>query len=295
MSNLPFQISSSAAGFRGVTARAAGGARISGGSAALVPRALDARALGASASASSLLPSRLVKPGAALALRLLVLAGALSCGSPTAEDEIDVASCTTTAQCERDHQICQNGACVESISLTTRHAGEHACSVVTCPFGTSCCSAAVASATSNAGDGYVSRLHLLEEVIADDGELSAVFFFEERDQQGWVTFELGEEMDIASLEFTGSHQGVADRYLTVNTKRLDNTGCAYAFDLQPRPAAPGSGVPFVFRSRISLDDDSFCYGDAPPGRAAELAFAIFSTQPGPATLTISNITLQAAD
>jgi hypothetical protein len=237
------------------------------------------------------LPSSISSAAGAL---LLMLAGALGCGSSAAEADLD-ASCTTTAQCERDHQVCQNGACVERISLTSREAGDLACSVVTCPRGTSCCSAAIASATSNANDEYVSRLHMLREVIASDGELRAEFSFEKRDQQGWVTFELGEEMDIASLEFTGLHQGVADRYLTVNTNLLDNTGCSYAFELQPRPAPPGSGTPFVFRSRIDLDDDSFCYGGARPGRAAELAFAIFATQPGPATLTISNITLQLAD
>ena len=194
-----------------------------------------------------------------------------------------------------DHQECQNGACVERISLSTRDAGALACSVVTCPPGTSCCSAAIASATSNADDGYVSRLHMLREVNSTEGEVRAQFSFEERDQQGWVTFELGQEMDIASLELTGLHQGVADRYLTLNTKLPNDRGCAYAFELEPRQAPPGSDTRFVLRSEIELDDDSFCYGGARPGRATELAFAIFATEPGPATLSISNITLEAAD
>jgi hypothetical protein len=142
---------------------------------------------------------------------VLVLAGALGCGGPAAQDDLGITSCVTTAECEADHQECQNGACVERISLSTRDAGALACSVVTCPQGTSCCSAALASATSNADDGYVSRLHMLREVDSTEGEVRAQFSFEERDQQGWVTFELGQEMDIASLEFTGVHQGVADR------------------------------------------------------------------------------------
>ncbi len=136
---------------------------------------------------------------------------------------------------------------------------------------------------------------MLREVNSTDGEVQAQFSFEKRDQQGWVTFELGQEMDIASLEFTGQHQGVADRYLTLNTKLSADSGCAYAFEPQPRQAPPGSGTRFVLMSEIDLDDDSFCYGGARPGRAAELAFAIFAIQPGPATLTISNVTLEAAD
>ncbi len=186
--------------------------------------------------------------------------------------------------------------CVERISITSRSAGGSACSVMSCPDGASdCCNSAVASATGNRWQQYGSRLHMLEDAGSRDGEVRADFNFDAPDQQGWVTFELDGEHDLSQLEFTGRHEGVADRFLSVNTNRFDTGGCAFAFDLQLQSRPPGSNPPFVFGTDVSFSDGSFCYGDGIPGRASELAFAIFSTQPGSASLIISNITLRRAE
>jgi hypothetical protein len=121
----------------------------------------------------------------------------------------------------------------------------------------------------------------------------ASFSFDAPDQQGWVTFQLDGEHDLSELEFTGRHAGVADRFLSVNTNRLDDGGCAFGFELDPLPRRPGSEPPFPLGNDVSFSSANFCYGNGVPGRASELAFAIFSTQPGDASLVISNITLHA--
>jgi hypothetical protein len=164
-------------------------------------------------------------------------------------------------------------------------AGELACSVVSCPFGTDiCCSSVSASATGNDDQAYAPRVQLVDRARSSFGEVRAEFMFDAPNQQGWVTFELGDELDLSRLAFIGRHEGVADRFLAVNTNRLDDGGCAFSFDLDPRG-------PFAFGNDVQFNNDAFCYGNGRPGRASELAFAIFSTRPGPAALVISNLAL----
>ena len=77
----------------------------------------------------------------------------------------------------------------------------------------------------------------------------------------------------------------------MNTNVTAERGCAFGFQLAPRQPPTGDG-PFVFGSTIPFNANDFCYGRTRPGRARELAFAIFSTEPGDASLVISNITLR---
>ena len=225
-------------------------------------------------------------------LGLLVLASGAGCGGGAAgDDELDDGPvCIADNECPAQQQ-CQGGVCQAPVSLTTRDAGEHACSVISCPDGSnSCCSAAAASATGNLRQEYGPRLQVLQNVTSIDGEVRADFMFDAPNQQGWVTFELDGEHDITQVGFLGRHEGVADRFLSVNTNRLDDGGCAFAFDPQFVPT-PDPEPPFTVGSLVRLGSDEFCYGNGVPGRASELAFAIFSTSPGPAALVISNVTL----
>jgi hypothetical protein len=235
--------------------------------------------------------------GRRLALALVLLAGALGCGSGSSADEADdadePAGCASNADCA-DTQVCQSAACVLDVPVESRLADSQACTIVSCPESDStCCSTAAASATGNQSQAYSSQLQMLREIRFDAGEIRADFRFDAPNQQGWLTFQLGAELDLAKLEFTGWRDGVSDRFLSVNTKQLDGGGCAFAFELERRPAPAGSIAPFVLYSDVDLSDRSFCYDGGRPGRASELAFAIFSTEPGPASLAITNITLTA--
>jgi hypothetical protein len=171
-------------------------------------------------------------------------------------------------------------------------AGMFACNVVSCPPSEPrCCLAATATATGNESQGYASRNQMVSDA-SSIRDVRATFSFDAAGQQGWLSFDLGSELDLDRLEFTGFHDGAADRFLTVNTNLDSDSGCAFGFDLEPRPSAPG--VPSVLGDAsvsFNNDNDDFCYGGARPGRARQVAFAIFSLRPGEATLSISNITL----
>lgn len=227
----------------------------------------------------------------------LSLLAALACGSEATEGdppEVAAPECVSNADCTSE-QACLSSTCVQRISITSRDSGPWACSVLSCPDGAAdCCSAAAASATGNIRQEYSSRLQLLESTNSSSGEVWAKFTFDAPDQQGWLTFQLDGEHDLSQLEFTGRREGVADRFLSVNTNRTDDGGgCAFGFDLQFQPQPPGSDPPFRLGSDVFFGPSGFCYGNGIPGRASELAFAIFSTGPGEASLIISNIKLHA--
>lgn len=212
----------------------------------------------------------------------LCAAGALACGGEAGSDDA-LADCAADSSCEP--APCEGLACVAPREVRPVPAGELACSVVSCPFGTDvCCSSVSASATGNDDQAYAPRVQLVESARSRFGEVRAEFTFDAPNQQGWVTFELGAELDLARLAFIGRHEGVADRFLAVNTNRLDEGGCAFSFDLDPRG-------PFAFGNDVQFNNDAFCYGNGRPGRASELAFAIFSTRAGSAALVISNLAL----
>jgi hypothetical protein len=228
-----------------------------------------------------------------------LLAGASGCSDSESSDPGEAGEageptpCASNADCA-DNQVCQSAACVLSIPRDSRILDSRACSVMSCPASDlGCCSTAIVSATGNQNQAYSSQLQMLRDIGFDAGEVRAAFRFDAPNQQGWLTFQLGAELDLSRLEFTGWHDGVSDRFLSLITQQLDGGGCAFAFELEPRPAPPGSQIPFIFQGNVESRDDSFCYDGGRPGRASELAFAIFSTQPGPATLAISNITLTA--
>jgi hypothetical protein len=241
-------------------------------------------------------------PGSGWAAALVLLTGALGCGDGSSADEAEEpdeagepAVCASNADCA-DTQFCQSAACVLRIPIESRLVDSQACTIVSCPESDSaCCNTAAASATGNQNQAYSSQLQMLRETGFNAGEVHANFRFDAPNQQGWLTFQLGAELNLAKLEFTGWHDGVSDRFLSVNTKQLDGGGCAFAFELAPRATPAGSSIPFVWYSDVDLDDDSFCYDGGRPGRASALAFAIFSLQPGPASLAISNITLTATE
>jgi hypothetical protein len=211
----------------------------------------------------------------------LALAGALACGG---DAESEPGEAEPAQVCEGDSSC----AALAPRDAAPIPAGELACSVVSCPPGTDiCCSSVSASATGNDDQAYDRRVQLVESAQSRFGEVRAEFIFDAPDQQGWITFELGTELDLSRLTFIGRHEGVADRFLAVNTNRLDDDqegGCAFSFDLEPRG-------PFALGNDIFFNDDDFCYGPGRPGRVSELAFAIFSTRPGPAALVISNLAL----
>lgn len=220
-----------------------------------------------------------------LGLSVLLGAGALACGGAAGSG--DGPECGTDESCAPT--ACAGAACPPPPSAERVSAGEQACSVVSCPPGTElCCMAVSASATGNGRQSYVPRVQLVDSARSRFGEVRAEFEFDAPNQQGWVTFELGAELDLARLAFIGRHDGVADRFLAVNTNRPDDAGgCAFSFDLEPRPSPFGA----VLGNDVPFNNGAFCYGNGRPGRASELAFAIFSTSPGPATLVISNLAL----
>jgi hypothetical protein len=226
------------------------------------------------------------------------LLSAAACGNATGDENVDTepAGCTADEECSVG-QVCEAAVCVDRLVVITRPAGPLACSVLSCPSGDGeCCSAAAASATGNRRQDYESYLHMVRAADSVDGQVRADFRFDAPNQQGWLTFELAQEMDIRRLQFFGWHEGVADRFLSVNTNQADGGGCAFAFDLEwrPNPNPESEGGPqFVLGRDMQLDSDAFCYGGGEPGRATELAFAVFSTQPGPASLIISNIRINA--
>lgn len=212
----------------------------------------------------------------------LCAAGALACGGEVGAGDV-ADDCVAGSSCEPEP--CDGLACVPPREVRPVPAGELACSVVSCPFGTDiCCSSVSASATGNDDQAYAPRVQLVDSARSSFGEVRAEFTFDAADQQGWITFELGGELDLSRLAFIGRHEGVADRFLAVNTNRLDEGGCAFSFDLDPRG-------PFAFGNDVQFNNDNFCYGNGRPGRASELAFAIFSTRPGQAALVISNLAL----
>jgi hypothetical protein len=118
----------------------------------------------------------------------------------------------------------------------------------------------------------------------------AKFSFDAADQQGWLTFEFGSELDLDRIDVTGHQSGKADRFLTVTTNRDGDTGCAFGFELdEPRPSP--SEQP-LYGKEVYFNDRDFCYGnDSHPGRARQLAFAVFAREPGDAWLTISKVML----
>jgi hypothetical protein len=203
------------------------------------------------------------------------------------------AACVTNDDCGEE-QVCQISACVERSSLTSISIGADACVVVSCPDSDpSCCSGALASATGNQRQSYSLQLHMLQHVETVAGEVRADFLFDAPNQQGWLTFQLGEELDLSRLQVTGRRFGHSDHFLSVNTNRADaGGGCAFAFELV-EPVDDGTAIVPEFMGEVALGDKDFCYGDGRPGRASELAFAIFSTEPGPASLIFSNITLMS--
>jgi hypothetical protein len=201
--------------------------------------------------------------------------------------------CVTSAACG-EGQVCQSSVCVDRSSLSSLSIGVDACVVVSCPDpDRNCCSGALASATGNQHQSYSSQLHMLQHVETGDGEVLAEFRFDAPNQQGWLTFQLGEELSLSSLQVTGRRDGVSDRFLSVNTSWGDADGCAFALSLG-EPDAEGA-VPPEFQAEVELGHDEFCYGGGLPGRARELAFAIFSTEAGIASLVLSKITLSASE
>lgn len=225
-------------------------------------------------------------PGLPYALALL---GALAaCGG---EADGVVADCGEAADCS--DVACEGPDCSAAAPSPSRMpAGELACSVVSCPPGTDiCCSSVSASATGNRAQSYASRMQLVDIAVSHFGAVRAEFTFDAPNQQGWVTFELGAELDLGRLAFFGRQEGVADRILSVNTNRVEDGGCAFSFEPEPRGGAFGLPPGAVMGADVFFNRDDFCYGNGRPGRASELAFAIFSTSAGKASLTISNLTL----
>lgn len=223
----------------------------------------------------------------------VLLALLLACGGSSEDAPLERGGCASAAECS-DGQQCIDSLCVVQSSPSTSSAGVFACSVINCPPSQpSCCMTAEASATGNESQDYVVRNEMVERTFSFPGEVRANFSFDASDQQGWVTFQLGAELDLERLDFTGRVSGVADRFLSVNTNRSSDTGCSFGFELELRPPPSGQGPFLLGNDNILINDNGFCYGNGNPrpGRARELAFAIFSLQPGDASLIITNLTL----
>lgn len=221
---------------------------------------------------------------------LLLLVTGLACGD-SPDEAIEPLGCTLD-DCASSGEQCIVSACVAPAPSPSTDVGRSACSVVECPASMPrCCTAAAVTAMGNESQGYASRNHMVSSANALGDEVRAVFSFDAAGQQGWVAFDLRAEIRLDSIDFTGSFQGATDQFLSVNTNRSDDSGCAFGFELEPRSAAPGEGPPLL-GDDIFFNDRDFCYGDAAPGSASQLAFAIFSTEPGEAELIISNITLR---
>jgi len=222
----------------------------------------------------------------------VLLALLLACGGSSEEEPIEPEGCASDAECVGGQQ-CVDAACVAPSPPSSASAGVFACTVIDCPASQpDCCVAAEVTATGNESQGYVIRNEMVQGAHSFPGEVRANFSFDAADQQGWVTFQLGAELDLERIDFTGRVLGEADHFLSVNTNSDADVGCAFGFELELRPPPTGQG-PFVFgNDNISVDDNDFCYGGARPGRARQLAFAIFSLGPGDASLIITNIVLR---
>jgi hypothetical protein len=219
------------------------------------------------------------------------LAGSLACGGAEAED---TPPCELTGECAVASVCSGDGCGGPADSGVTRPIEGSVCNMVGCPLGNfGCCSGAVASATGSGRVQYVDRPQAVRDVRYEGGVLRADFSFSAPNQQGWVTFELNQEMDLSRLDFFGHREGVADRFLVVNTNQADDGGCSFGFDVELRPPPFGAG-PFVPGSAVPFEANvASCYGGGRPGRANELAFAIFSNAAGNASLVITNIMLRA--
>jgi hypothetical protein len=226
------------------------------------------------------------------ALAAPLLASSLGCGSTEAED---APPCELTGQCAVA-SVCPGGGCEgpPDASVISKPIEGSVCNMVACPLGNfACCSGAVASATGSGRVQYADRPESVRDVRYEAGVLRADFSFSAPNQQGWVTFELTDEMDLSRLDFFGHAQGVADRFLVVNTNQVDDGGCSFGFDVEPRPPPFGVG-PFVPGSVVPFESNgASCYGGGRPGRANELAFAIFSNAAGNASLVITNLMLRS--
>jgi len=223
---------------------------------------------------------------------VLLLALLLACGGTSEETPSEPTGCTSDAECTAGQQ-CIDSACAAPSPPASKSAGVFACSVIQCPEQQpNCCTAAEASATGNENQNYVVRNVMVQRAFSFPGEVRADFSFDASDQQGWITFQFDTELDLEHVDFAGRGIGVADQFLSVNTNRADGNGCAFGFELEFRPPPNGQG-PFVRgNDNIFLNDGDFCYGQGRPGRARELAFAIFSMQPGDASLIITDIRLR---
>lgn len=242
---------------------------------------------------SGSLASRRRRPWLALGWAAPCLASyvtSIGCGASTSDDTLG-ASCASREECS-DGQLCENEVCVGP--ATGSVAAPEACAVLSCPEGEpSCCRGMTATAIASGlgPQDYETRLDLVEEVSFSNGEVKVIFSFTEAGQQGWVVFDLGAERELSRVGFRGSHDGVADRFLTLSANGRQGGGCVFAFELQPRPAPVGSSVPFVRGSEVPLVSDDFCFEGGAPGRASELVFGVFASQRGRASLTVSDVTL----
>jgi hypothetical protein len=228
------------------------------------------------------------RPGRERVLRsALLLALLFGCGGSSGDGgAVEPAGCAADDECAEGQQ-CIDAGCVEPAPPPGTSAGRFACSVVNCPPSQPfCCVAVEATATGNGSQGYASRNDMVVMASSSPGEVRANFTFDAADQQGWLTFDLGSELDLDRLQITAVHFGSADRFLSVSTNRSDDSGCSFGFELEPRPGGFGNDIFF------NNNSGEFCYGDGVPGRARQVAFAIFSTRPADAMLVISNITLR---
>jgi hypothetical protein len=233
-----------------------------------------------------------LSPGSLVGASLVAssLLGAIGCGAAEGDAE---PPCELTGECVVAGACRGEGCEAASAPPETEPIEGGVCTLVSCPPGVgTCCTGAVVSATGNGRQLYQSRLKMVDEARYVGGELRADFSFDAPNQQGWVKFALSEEMDLSRLECW--REGVADRFLVVNTNQADGGGCSFGFDVEPRPLPAGSSVPFMLGSTVPFANNlASCYDGGNPGRASELAFAIFSTIKGEASLVISNITLRA--
>lgn len=235
---------------------------------------------------------RALSLGSGFRALLAALCGAsIGCGA-SSSDAGSVASCAAAADCEGG-QRCERGSCVDAAEERELAAPLQGCAVLSCPGDAAdCCRAVSATATASEDEDYAARFDLVEEIAVSRGEVKASFTFTEAGQQGWVAFQLGEELELSRVTFTGRYAGVADRFLTLSANRRQGGGCVFAFELQPRPAPPGSVAPFVLASDVPLVGDDFCFARGVPGRASELVFGIFASQRGEASLTVSDVILR---
>jgi hypothetical protein len=224
---------------------------------------------------------------------LAALAAASGCGGAEADEALP---CELTGQCAVA-SVCRGEDCDPAppdASVSSTPVEGPACALFICPLGSGdCCTGAYASATGSGRVQYADRPQSVRDARFEAGVLRADFSFSAPNQQGWVTFSLSEEMDLSRLEFFGYVDGVADRVLAVNTNQADDGGCSFGFDIELRPRPFGTG-PFVPGSSVPFEgDDASCYEGGSPGRANELAFAIFANARGNASLVITNIMLRA--